>query len=125
MKSSFTNLPPKQITNSDYKSVQAYDSYFLSPLELDAGTLDSMRSFFTSRGFDRISAESISVIMIKQAKRDNFNPLQLLDTLGGLTDIEISNVVSEIINYNRYKTSFLGYSPQFISNEEISRNIAL
>lgn len=125
MKSSFTNLPPKQITNSDYKSVQAYDSYFLSPLELDAGTLDSMRSFFTSRGFDRVSAESISVIMIKQAKRDNFNPLQLLDTLGGLTDIEISNVVSEIINYNRYKTSFLGYSPQFISNEEISRNIAL
>jgi hypothetical protein len=125
MKSLYTNLPPKPITNSDYSSVQAYDSYFLAPLELDAGTLDTMRSFFTSRGFDRVSAESISVVMIKQAKRDNFNPLQLLDTLGGLTDVEISSIVSEIINYNRYKTSFLGYSPQFISNEEISRNIAL
>jgi hypothetical protein len=125
MKSLYTNLPPKPITNSDYSSVQAYDSYFLAPLELDAGTLDTMRSFFTSRGFDRVSAESISVVMIKQAKRDNFNPLQLLDTLGGLTDVEISSIVSEIINYNRYKTSFLGYSPQFISNKEISRNIAL
>jgi hypothetical protein len=125
MKSLYTNLPPKPITNSDYSSVQAYDSYFLAPLELDAGTLDAMRSFFTSRGFDRVSAESVSVVMIKQAKRDNFNPLQLLDTLGGLTDVEINAVVSEIINYNRYKTSFLGYSPQFISNEEVSRNIAL
>jgi hypothetical protein len=121
----YTNLPPKKNTNSDYSSVQAYDSYFLAPLELDAGTLDAMRSFFTSRGFDQISAESVSVVMIKQAKRDNFNPLKILDTLGGLTDVEINAVVSEIINYNRYKTSFLGYSPQFIANEEVSRNIAL
>jgi hypothetical protein len=125
MTTSYTNLPPKKNTNSDYSSVQAYDNYFLSPLEIDAGTLDAMRSFFTSRGFDRVSAESVSVVMIKQAKRDNFNPLQLLDTLGGLTDVEINAVVSEIINYNRYKTSFLGYFPQFISNEEVSRNIAL
>jgi hypothetical protein len=121
----YTNLPPKKITNSDYSSVQAYDSYFLAPLELDAGTLDAMRSFFTSRGFDRVSAESVSVVMIKQAKRDNFNPLKILDTLGGLSDVEINAVVSEIINYNRYKTSLLGYSPQFIANEEVSRNIAL
>lgn len=118
----YNNLPPKKIADA---TVQAFDSYYLKPLELNAGTLDAMKSFFTARGFDPLAAESVSVIIIKQANKDGYNPLQILDTLTGLDSVEISSLVAEIINYNRFKTSFLGYANKFTPNQEVYRNVVL
>lgn len=115
-----SNLPPKTI---DDKLVQVYNNMYNVPLELDAGTLNTMKGFLGSRGFDENSAESISVIIINQAKKDGYNPMVILDTLKGLDNVEISALVSEILNYNRFKTSFLGYARQFNTSSEVSRNI--
>ena len=117
----YNNLPYSNVSASAI--VQAYDAYFNSPVELPASTLDAMKGFFTGRGFDTVSAESISVIIIKQAKKDNYNPMQILDTLKGLDSVEISALVAEILNYNRFKTSFLGYALAFTPHIEVSRNI--
>lgn len=103
--------------------VKAFDAYLNRPLELETGTLSAMKGFFTSRGFEESSAESISVIIIKQAKADGYNPMTILDTLGGLNNVEISALVSEILNYNRFKSSFLGYARQFNTASEVNRNI--
>jgi len=119
--STYNNLPYSNVSASAI--VQAYDAYFTSPIELPASTLDAMKGFFTSRGFDTVSAESISVIIIKQARKDNYNPMQILDTLKGLDSIEISALVAEILNYNRFKTSFLGYALAFRPHVEVLRNI--
>jgi hypothetical protein len=117
----YSNLPSK--TTEQNSMVKAFDAYVNQPLELETNVFNSMKGFFTSRGFQDISAESISVIIIKQAKQDGYNPMTILDTLKGLNDVEISALVSEILNYNRFKTSFLGYARQFNSASEVSRNI--
>jgi len=117
----YNNLPAK--STSDTAIVQAFDAYTSAPLEIDASTIDAMRGFFTSRGFDKTAAESVSVVIIRQAKKDGYNPMQILDSLKGLDSVEISALVAEIINYNRFKTSFLGYALAFSANQEVARNI--
>ena len=116
----YSNLPA---SSSSSPMVNAYDAYFNKPLELNAGVLHGMKGFFASRGFEESSAEAISVIIIKQAKSDGYNPMTIMDTLKGLDNVEISALVSEILNYNRFKSSFLGYARQFNTSSEISRNI--
>jgi hypothetical protein len=117
----YSNLPPTSTAVNS--TVQAFDTYYSQPLELDASTYTAMISFFTSRGFEQPAAENIAVIIMKQAKIDTLNPMVILDTLRGLDSTEMSAFVSEIINYNRFKTSFLGYALNFTPNNNVIRNI--
>ena len=82
-----------------------------------------MVGFFENKGFQQASAESTAVVIMKQAKLDGYNPMTILDTLKGLESVEISALVGEILNYNRLKTSLLGYANQFTPSPEITRNI--
>jgi hypothetical protein len=118
----YSNLPLPS-TNTTNKTVAVFDSYYTAPLELDASTFDAIKGFFSSRNFGDVSAEAIAVLLIKQAKKDNLNPMSLLDTLKGLDSVDLSALVAEIMNYNRLKTSFLGYATKFTPHNEIVRNI--
>lgn len=116
----YSNLPSSKTAN---EMVQVQDSLYTRPFELEVSTLNSMKGFFESKSFDPNAAESIAVIIMKQARIDGYNPMKILDTLRGLNEVEISALVSEILNYNRIKTSFLGYARQFNPNVEVIRNI--
>ena len=117
---SYSNIPINQTTNS---TVNAFDNFYSAPVEMNATVLAAMTGFFTNKGFGEVAAESIAVTIITQAKQDGYNPMQILDTLRGLNDIELSGLVSEILNYNRFKSSSLGYAQKFQPNPEIQRNI--
>lgn len=116
----YTNVPP---SDTDQSTVQAFDAYYTAPLEIPTGTFDAMRGFFESKGFDKLSAEAVSTAIIRQSKVDGVNPMSMLDTLQGLTSVQMSNVVSEILNYNRFKTSFLGYAYDYNPLTEVQRNV--
>ena len=120
-KNLYTNIPAPKLPNGS--SIQSFDAYYNQPLELSANVLAAMTGFFTSRGFESVAAESITVLIMKQAKKDGYNPMEILDTLKGLADVEISALVAEIVNYNRFKTSALGYAMKFEPNTEVLRNI--
>jgi hypothetical protein len=122
MATSFNNIPYGSASQLD-STLQAFDNYQSQPFELHAGTFNSMIGFFTSRGFEKEAAESITVVIMKQAQRDNYNPMSILDTLNGLDSVNISALVSEILNYSRYKTSMLGYALVSNPNSEVTRNI--
>jgi hypothetical protein len=120
----YNNLPsePKNKSSSDL-TIQAFDTYYSKPLEISVDILNSMSGFFQSKGFEQVASENIAMVIIKQAKKDGYNPMQILDTLKGFDNVEISALVSEILNYNRFKTSFLGYTQSFVINDEVLRNI--
>jgi hypothetical protein len=119
----YSNLPPAQNPIATNATIQAFDNYYSKPLELDANTFNAVKAFFGSRGFGDSSAETAAVIIIKQAKKDGYNVMQLIDTLHGVSDIQLSEIIAEILNYNRLNTSFLGYAQKFVPNPEIIRNI--
>jgi hypothetical protein len=120
MAQNFSNIPS---TKADNATVQAFDNYYSGPIELDATILAAIKGFFESRGFQEVASESIAVTIIRQANQDGYNPMEILDTLKGLSSVELSGLVAELLNYNRAKTSSLGYANPFVTNAEIKRNI--
>lgn len=121
----YSNLPTKRPPNTSTSdgTVQVFNTYFSAPVELNVGTLNAMTGFFESRGFDTLTAKSIAVIIITQADVDGYNPMTVLDNLTGLDGLEISELATQILNHNRYKTSFLGYTTALEPYHEIQRNI--
>lgn len=123
MKNTLTNLPISKSNGSDNATLMAFDNYYNLPLQLDSNIFYAVKGFFESRGFAANTAETLCVTILRQCKIDNINPMQVLDTLKGLDNVEISALVSEIVNFNRYKTSYVGYALEFRANEEVARNI--
>jgi hypothetical protein len=120
---SYNNIPQQQVSDSSLGTVELFNQFGQATIALDAASLDACIGFFQSRGFGKDSSQSIAYIIMKQAKLDGYSPFQILDTLGGLDNIQISSLVTEILNYNRFKTSSLGMSQTFKPVSEIQRNI--
>lgn len=118
--STYSNLPITKTTNS---TIQAFDSYYSQPIEIDSTVFAAVKGYFTKRNFGDVAAESIAVTIIRQSKQDGYNPMQILDTLKGLNDVELSALVSELLNYNRFKSSSLGTAQPIKTNPEVARNI--
>jgi hypothetical protein len=115
----YNNLP----SNGKSVAATAYSNAYQKPLELETNTFNLMKGFFEGKGFDKLSAETIAVTFIRQASIDGYNPLQVLDTIKGFAAPKLNAVVTEILNYNRYKTSYLGNSSGIKSFDPIARNI--
>lgn len=121
MSSIYNNLPVKSSNNS--VGQQAFINFYVDPIEVNASILDAITGFFTARGFEESAALSIASLLISQAKKDNVNPLSFLDILKGYSDIQLNSLISEIVNYNRFKTSYLGFGNIFNPNPTVARNV--
>ena len=120
---SYNNIPQTRAESNSDLTVKVFDQYFQAPIDLNNNELIAMTGFFESRGFNKDSAESTALVILKQAKKDNYNPMQIMDTLTGLSNVEISGLVAEILNYNRFKTSSLGISQLYSPADDVVRNI--
>lgn len=87
--------------------------------------VDAVVGYFLKRGFERIAAINTGGVILEQAKRDSVPVFQLLDTLKGVNDVQLSNLIAQIINANRRKTSSIGYKQ--ISENQLfdQRNIVV
>jgi hypothetical protein len=104
-----TNLPPKKITDSAKPTQLFFDTYGRIPLEFPATEVDAVLGFFTSKGYTEEAAQVTGLTLLKQAKLDNTPIFELLDTLGKFTGLQLSALISEILNNNRVPTSTLGF----------------
>lgn len=119
----YNNIPQQKLESNSDLTVKVFDQYYQAPVDLNNNELTAMIGFFESRGFGKDSAESTAIVILKQAKKDKYNPMQILNTLSGLDNVEISGLVAEILNYNRFKTSSLGVSESYAPADAVVRNI--
>ena len=120
MRANYTNLPNLENKN---KTLQEFRGYQNTKSSSNPSTYNAMIGFFTSRGFDTVASELIAEVIMTQAKSDGYNPMQILDSMRSLNEVELSGIMAEILNFNRYKSSSLGYIPPTVANKEITRNI--
>lgn len=119
-----TNLPIKNATaSSSDATTKNFDQYNDIPVQLDQVTLTAMKGLLANRGFGEESAETIAITIMMQAKRDNYNPMTILDSMKTLGETDLSQLVSEILNYNRLKTSVLGSIQKITPVDNVKRNI--
>jgi len=79
--------------------------------------------FFVKRGFDRQPAEETAYVILQQAKIDSVPVTQILDVLTDATPAQLSELITVVLNANRYKTSRLGVRNTRTSKDTVSRNI--
>jgi hypothetical protein len=119
------NIPQERTASSSDPTVLVFDQYYQPTINLNNDELIVMTGFFQKRGFDDVAAESTAITILKQAKKDNYNPMEIMGTLKGLTNVAISGLVAEILNYNRFKTSLIGVTQKYLPSDEVARNILL
>jgi hypothetical protein len=120
-----SSLPDSQTIAVDSSTAVKtfFDSYFLQQISFASNEIDAVIGFFQKRGFDQDAAQSTAISILTQAKFENIKPFAVIDTLKGLTDVQLSRVVTEVLNTKREATSALGYSLPFTANNFESRNI--
>jgi len=105
-----SSLPKeKPVKGSDKEVKSFFNTFFSKNLTFPATQVDAVVGFFLKRNFDKEASIAVGTTLLQQAKLDGVNVFKLLDTLKGLTDVQLSVVVTEILNYNRAKTSTLGF----------------
>jgi hypothetical protein len=115
----YNNLP----SSSSGPAAVAYSNTYEKPLALDTNTFNIMKGFFEGKGFDKIAADTLATTFIRQATVDGYSPLDVLGSLKTMDSFKLSGVVNEILNYNRYKTSYLGTTSGTTPFQPIARNI--
>ena len=84
---------------------------------------DATIGFFVKRGFDREPAEQLAYIILQQAKVDNINSQEVLQKLGDTNPAQLNEVVTMILNANRFRSSALGTRSKKTGKDSVSRNI--
>lgn len=119
-----TNLPqPETDTDSATEVKKFFNRYFTEPLTFPASQIDAVVGFLMKRGFSEQSAKSTGIVLMSQARLENVNIFQLLDTLKNLNSVQLSGVVTQVMNSSREKISILGYKILTVEETAESRNI--
>jgi hypothetical protein len=118
-----TNLPPTAANESGQPVRSFFDQYFKKQITFPSNQIDGVVGFFLKRGFDQISARSTAIVLLTQARLDEVSVFELLDTMQGLTDVQMSKVVTEVLNAYRQSTSILGFKILTLEETAESRNI--
>ena len=119
----YTNLPPKDKDDLDKTIEKLKTTNYQADYQFNVGEYDSTVAFFVRRGFQRASAESTAYVILAQAKIDNISPNEILDKLGHATEVQLSELITIILNANRYKSSRVGVRQTLTTRETVSRNI--
>ena len=119
----YTNLPPKQKDNLDNTIEKLTTTQYQTDYEFNVGDYDAAVGFFVKRGFKRASAESTAYVILAQAKIDNLKPQEVIDKLTQASPAQLSELITIILNANRYKSSRLGVRKTLTTKETVSRNI--
>ena len=118
------SLPSNNSNRSDNKTTEFFEKYYTKSISFATNDVNAEIGYFEKRGFSDEAARATATVLLTQAKLDEIPVFKLLDTLKGLTEAQLSNVVAEILNYNRDATSSIGYSTaDQVSDKTERRNI--
>ena len=119
----YTNLPQKEKDRLQKTIDSLRQTQYVEPFQFNANDYDVTVGFFVKRGFDRQPAEETAYVILQQAKIDSVPVTQILDVLTDATPAQLSELITVVLNANRYKTSRLGVRNTRTSKDTVSRNI--
>lgn len=123
--SSYADEEKRLSQDSAKETREFFDRYFTKQISLTSNEVDTVVGFFTKRKFSKDAAIAVATVILQQAKSENKNVFALIDTLEGLDQVEISKLVSAILNNNRSKISALGYKNVYATQTTENRNVRL
>ena len=119
----YTNLPPRDKDDLQKTVDKLKTTPYETEYEFNVGEYDSTVAFFVKRNFSLEAAEATAYAIMSQAKIDNIKTQQILDQLTYAAPALLSELITIILNANRYKSSRLGVRKTLTTKETVSRNI--
>ena len=119
----YSNLPQKLRDNLQKTADTLVDTNYKERFEFAQNDLDATVGFFVKRGFARQPAEDTAYIILQQAKIDSVPVGKILDQLTYANPAQLSELISTILNANRYRSSRLGVRNTRTVKDTVSRNI--
>ena len=123
MKTVLSNLPVQTVTDSSELTKTYFNNYADPGTEFSSNDVEATIGYLRSSGFGEQAAIVTSSILLKQAKQENIPVYALLETLKGFEALELSSIVSTVLNQNRSVTSALGFRFTSAENQFQTRNI--
>lgn len=119
------NLPNQSQPDSSTEVKSFFNNFFNEPISFPAAEIDAVVGFFIKRGFEEQSAKSTAIVLMSQARIDNVNIFEVLDSLNGFSSVQLNQLVATVLNNTREKISILGF--KFSTSDETfeSRNIRI
>ena len=115
-----SNLPNINLNDSNSK---LFNRQFNNNIGYIPSEVDAVIGYFLKRGFEKVSAVNTALVILEQASIDKIKVSELLDTLTGLSEVQLSNVIAQILNVSRPKSSRIGYKVNPIPDLFEERNI--
>jgi len=119
----YTNLPQKEKDRLQKTIDDLTKAQYVEPFEFSTNDYDIAVGFFVKRGFDRQPAEETAYVILQQAKIDSIPVAQMLDILTRADSAQLNELLTVVLNANRYKSSRLGVRNSRTSRDIVSRNI--
>jgi hypothetical protein len=119
----YTNLPQKEKDRLQKTIDDLKDNQYVEPFQFNVNDYETTIAFFVKRGFDRQPAEEIAYVILQQSKIDSVPVTQILDLLGQSSPVQLSELITVVLNANRFKTSRLGVRNTKNTKDVVSRNI--
>lgn len=119
----YTNLPQKEKDRLQKTIDDLTKAQYVEPFEFSTNDYDIAVGFFVKRGFDRQPAEETAYVILRQAKIDSIPVAQILDILTRADSAQLNELLTVVLNANRYKSSRLGVRNSRTSRDIVSRNI--
>jgi len=119
----YTNLPQKEKDRLQKTIDSLRQTQYVEPFQFNANDYDATVGSFVKKGFDRQPAEETAYVILQQAKIDSVPVTQILDVLTDASPAQLSELITVVLNANRYKTSRLGVRNTRTSKDTVSRNI--
>lgn len=110
-------------TEKKFNIEQFYNRNITNVVNFKSEDVDAVVGYFQKRGFDEVAAVNTAGVLLRQAYQDKLSAFELIDTLRGLTDVQLSNLVAQILNINRSKSSAIGFRVVDRQNLFDQRNI--
>jgi len=107
-------------------TTEFFNNFYNLEISYNPSEVDAVIGYFLKRGFDKIAAINTASVLLQQAKIDEINVQELLDTLKGVTDVQLSIIVAQILNFNREKSSVLGFRDSTVQTQLFDqRNVVI
>ena len=119
----YTNLPPKEKDNLDKTVEKLTTTNYVEEFQFNVGEWDAAIGFFVKRGFSRVAAESTAYVILQQAKIDSIKPQEILDKLTYASPAQLSELITIVLNANRYKSSRLRVRQTRTTKDTVAINI--
>ena len=109
--------------NNTEDQKKLFNNYFDTQINFTPSEVDAVIGYFLKRGFEQVAAVNTASVLLQQAEIDEVPVFQLLDTIKGTNEVELNNIIAQILNLNRSKTSMLGYRSSVTEELFDQRNI--